>query len=220
VAGLIIAVEGLPGTGKTSLCKVVAQELGVQYTKEPYTRGDWGGHRDLLYNPNHSQRTRAFLMMAQRSSHLEEFEAIPRAHFEPVIFDRYILTTVGHQAESLGDAHMLYKYQTMVGFRKPDLQVYLTAPRDVRLSRMEDRGENDELDEMNTESLEEHFHHGLKLMVEDGVPVTIIDTSKSSFEQCLNMLLSDIKEIVDGNRDIDTVNHSNRSDTGRSLPLA
>lgn len=196
MSGYLIAIDGLPGTGKTTLCKALAEELKARYTKEPYTGGAFKEHRDLLHNPRHSQRTRALLMMGARSSHLEDIDFTTNDIF---IFDRYILTTVGHQALSIGDAHVLYRCQTLPGmFRLPDLQIYLTASADVRADRMQGRGDNDELDEMNSLSQESHFHHGMRLMIEDRVPVTIMDTSNSTMEQCFNRLLSDIKEIVYG----------------------
>lgn len=194
---ILIAVDGMPGTGKTTLCKALAQSMGIRYTKEPYLEKDWEGSKFLLYNPKHSQRTRAFLMMAQRSSHLEDLKDEPVA-----LFDRYILTTVGHQARTLGESHLLYQYQRFYDFQLPTLQIYLKADRATRISRMEGREDNDELDEMNTDSLDEHFQHGLKQMLNAGVRVVILNTTESTFSECFTLLQSEIKEILDGDTDL------------------
>ena len=146
--GAIIVVEGIDGTGKSTLCarlaKVLAEEgYEVESTSEP-TRGKVGGLIRSGAFEGVSQSTEALLFMADRNDHTERM-AKAASEGKVVICDRYFASTLAYQSSGLdgGRADMDALLPLCEAFAKvPDLTILLDADPALTMGRVRSRGED------------------------------------------------------------------------------
>ena len=115
---MFIVIEGIDCSGKTSVCKKVAEQTGFTFEHEPTFSSE---HADSLNFKSLNAFQREFYFMIDRYKHQEVFKK-----YDNLIFDRYRLTGAvyasifGHEA--LPMVHAVYG---LPEFKKPDITIFL-----------------------------------------------------------------------------------------------
>lgn len=139
-----VVLEGIDGSGKSSVARLVAKRLGTKavLTREP--TDSWLG-RAVRRGDNRqiSPYTDALLFMADRAEHTEEIARLVKRN-KTVICDRYYHSTVAYQAAFLedvfdGDAFRWLLDANLKISIHPDLTVLLVIPPELALRRIERR---------------------------------------------------------------------------------
>jgi dTMP kinase len=183
VAGRLIAIEGIDGSGKTSLVRLLAAEdegIGaLTVTSEPGSTVLGAELRRLLLDrdrPPVAERAEALMMAADRAQHVAEVVAPALAAGRWVVTDRFSGSTLAYQGYGRGldidELSRLAGWAT--GGLAPDLNVLVDVPLAVAQARRK-TGRDDRL-----ESLDGAFHDRVRrgyLALADGDPErwTVID---------------------------------------------
>ncbi len=143
--GLLIALEGIDGTGKSTLQTALAEALRtagwtVCCSREPTA----GVHGQRLREAARVQRLapeeEVELLLADRREHVEQLIAPALARGEAVILDRYYYSTAAYQGAAGLDPAELIKLNETIAPR-PDLVVILDLPPEQALQRIAGRGQ-------------------------------------------------------------------------------
>jgi dTMP kinase len=139
---LFIVIEGIDGTGKTTLCRFLEERLvregyDVVITAEP-TGGPIG---ELIRRKGFDPRAEALLFAADRSCHTADInEWLSRG--KVVISDRYYVSSLAYQGASHeGMTDWIAMINEPV-IREPDVTVVLDIDPEEGLGRISSRGEN------------------------------------------------------------------------------
>ncbi len=140
--GVLVVLEGIDGSGKSSLASFLAQELAsrgydVVSTREP-TSGPWGrrirayaeGRRGDLTPEEEFQ-----LFHEDRKAHVHDLVSPSLARGAVVIQDRSYFSTVAYQGERGLDRDRLLKLSRSIA-PEPDLLLLLDLPAEVALERI------------------------------------------------------------------------------------
>ena len=146
--GLLIAVEGIDGAGKTTLAHALTAQFSaagvpVNVSKEP-TRGPWGvvlreSAASGRLNPQEELR----LLLLDRRQHVEELIAPALARNEVVILDRYYPSTAAYQGASGLDVNWLLEQNAFAPV--PDVVLLLDVDPVEGLRRIRARGDTPNL---------------------------------------------------------------------------
>lgn len=203
--GLFITVEGGEGSGKTTLCAVLAtslQERGydVIHTREPGGAPLSDVLRDVLLNPEKTytigERAELLLFLAARAQHIEEQILPALRNGKVVICDRFNDSTIAYQgcARHLG-MHYVEKLCQLAteGLAAPNCTLFLDLDPEIGLERVRASRPNGG-DRLDQEKLQ--FHKEVRqgyLHLADAHPdrIEIIDATPSTdqvLKSCLTAL--------------------------------
>ncbi len=139
--GVLIAIEGLDGAGKTSLAKALQKALlncgfRAVYTYEPYNNAI----REIfeLGSLKITPEVEALLMVADRYSHHAELIRPEISRGAIVVLDRYIYSTLAYQGSLGVDIEWLESLHRYLP--EPDLCIYLDVDPEIGLKRKVDAG--------------------------------------------------------------------------------
>lgn len=143
--GMVIALEGIDGAGKTTQARAIAARfrgvgLTVVETKEP-TNGEWGR---LIRESKHTKRLspseelEAFV--EDRKQHVRDVINPARKKGQVVIVDRYYFSTAAYQGPRGMDPAEIVRVNEEFAPR-PDLLVVLDVPVELGLARIRSRGD-------------------------------------------------------------------------------
>ncbi|MBR2254359.1 MAG: dTMP kinase [Candidatus Methanomethylophilaceae archaeon] len=141
--GPLIVVEGIDGSGKSTLCKGIADRLRsrgvpVEVTAEP-THDRIGAliRSDVGFSP----RTEALLFVADRNDHTEAMDSW-RSEGKAVVCDRYFASTVAYQSsgERGCDAEWLLSINSAFT-GEADVTILLDLDQATAMGRVDVRGE-------------------------------------------------------------------------------
>lgn len=146
--GLLIAVEGIDGAGKTTLARALTSSLlaggiSVSASKEP-TNGPWGAllrksASDGRLSPDEEVR----LLLLDRRQHVDEFVKPSLSEGKVVILDRYFPSMVAYQgAHGLSTAELLVANDFAP---EPDVTLLLDVSPEVGMARILARGDQPNL---------------------------------------------------------------------------
>jgi dTMP kinase len=150
VRGRFISVEGLDGTGKTTLCAALSERLAaagapVTSLREPGGTPLGEQIRALLADPSRELSPRAELLLfaAARAELVETVVRPALAAGSWVLLDRFTDSTLAYQGagRELGDDATLAANELATDGLLPDLTLLLEAPAPVRAARLAARGE-------------------------------------------------------------------------------
>lgn len=198
--GVLVAVDGSDGTGKTTLLSGLEQQLraegrDVVVTRQPTTEArESSAFRDFLFKPELRDeidyRALLCLMIGDRLQHLHRVVRPALQRGAVVLCDRYIFTqmvttvTRGHKDE----AWMLELYQHVI---KPDVGVITDAPVDVVIERISARSDA-------RESFYEDDHVRANLEAYREVArvygLTVLDTNRAPANEVVQAVLEAIGE--------------------------
>ncbi len=162
--GLFISIEGGDGSGKTTACKEIYQELidqgyDVIYTREPGGSDIAEQIRNVILDVNNTKmddRTEALLYAASRRQHLVEIIMPALQANKIVLCDRFIDSSLAYQgyARGIGIDEVMKINEFAINNCMPDLTIYYNVEVETGLSRISTR---EALDRLDQESLS--FHH-------------------------------------------------------------
>ncbi len=162
--GLFITFEGNDGSGKTTISKMVFEELKnlgypVVYTREPGGIEIAEKIRSLILDPENIKmdaRTEALLYAASRRQHLVE-KVLPALQEGNIILcDRFIDSSLVYQGlgRNIGMDEVYHMNEFAIEGHLPDKTIFLSIPVEEGLKRVQTRGVGDRLD---NESLSFHI---------------------------------------------------------------
>lgn len=193
-----IAVEGPIGVGKTSLTKRLAETFNYELLLE---NAEENPFLDRFYqNPRqHALATQLFFLF-QRAQQIAESRQSDL--FEPVRVSDFLIDKDRLFAELNleKDEYDLYNnvYQHLViDAPKPDLVIYLQAPTEVLLQRIQKRGipseqmiESEYLSQLNRAYTEFfHYYSNSKLLIVNSAEIDLV-ANDEDYEQLVTYILS------------------------------
>jgi len=206
---LFITFEGVEGSGKTTIAKLVVDKLVELGYKVLYTREPGGSEiaeqiRNIILNKkniNLDPKTEALLFAASRRQHLVEkiLPALKQGYI--VISDRYIDSSLAYQgaARSLGIDEIKRINDFAVSGKYPDLTVFLDVAPEIGLNRIAiDKGR--EVNRLDVETLAFHnkvYQGYLSILKSEFPRIQAIDASKTTEEtlsKAIELVLNYIKK--------------------------
>ena len=195
--GLFIVLEGIDGSGKTTLARSLKSQLEsvsgweVRLTAEP-TKGPVGS---LLREERiDSPRAEAMLFIADRACHTEEMRALVEKGIT-VICDRYYASTLAYQSASTSgpvlDYRLLEEMNDAVTM-EPDITILLDLDPEISGGRVDSRGEQKSKFE-RLEFQRRVRDNYLRIAKERGF--SVLDASKSPEDLC-----SEAMKLIDQRR--------------------
>ncbi len=174
-----IAVEGPIGVGKTTLAKRLAETFNYQTLLE---RAEENPFLERFYqNPRQGALATQLFFLFQRAQQIQDMRQTDI--FEPVRVSDFLIEKdpLFARVNLDGDEYQLYErvYQQLtIDAPRPDLVIYLQAPTDVLLSRIQSRGVSFEQDITRDylESLNEVYSEFF--LYYDGAPLLIVNASE------------------------------------------
>lgn len=185
--GRFISVEGLDGTGKTTVCTALRARLreaglDVHALREPGGTPAGERIRTILADPEATLTPRAELLLfaAARAELVETVIDPALAAGDWVLLDRFTDSTLAYQGagRELGDAITTTANDLATGGLRPDRTLILTAPSAVRHERLAARGDAAERWELADPAvvarIDARYH---ALVTEDPARVRQVDAS-------------------------------------------
>jgi guanylate kinase len=145
VSGLLVALEGIDGSGKSTLQAAVARQLtaagiAVTTTFEPGGSDLGGTLRDLTLNVELDPRTQLLLFAAERARHVRTRIRPALVEGAVVLCDRFEASSIAYQAHWLGldeeDVRAVSRFAS--DQLRPHLTVWVDAPATLARSRRGD----------------------------------------------------------------------------------
>jgi dTMP kinase len=197
--GRFIVVEGIDGSGKSSMAGHVANELRslgreVLRTREPGGTPISEQIRALLLDPKNSAMVpfaELFLFMASRAQLVEEVIRPSLAKGVDVVCDRYYYSTAAYQgaAGKVGIDTVLNVAEKIAKFQKPDLVLLLDLNPAVAQSR---EGIRDDRVELKGLEYQKKVRAGfLKIARRDRKRIKVVDAARAP-----EQVFADIRKAV------------------------
>lgn len=144
MTGYLITVEGPDGSGKSTQARLLAEHLGVIYTREPGGTKLGERLRDMVLDPSGeglSDRAEALMIAAARAQHVEEVIRPAIEQEKNVVSDRFIESSVAYQGygRGLGPEEILQISTFATQNLKADLIVLIDIEAPLAANR---RGKN------------------------------------------------------------------------------
>jgi dTMP kinase len=142
--GLLVAIEGIDGAGKSTLAKGLTERLrahgvAVSVSKEP-TNGPWGTKlRQSAESGRLSPEEEVEYLLADRREHVEQFIRPALQRGEVVILDRYFPSMVAYQGAAGLPVDDLSKANDFAP--RPHLMILLDVEPATGLDRIRARGD-------------------------------------------------------------------------------
>lgn len=171
-AGVMVALEGVDGSGKTGLAKLLADALRergrtVVATREPGGTPAGTALRQLLLAEQAYEWTpkaELLLMNASRRQHVDELIRPALDAGSIVLCDRFVGSTLAYQGagRGLSEALILDLHRLAIDDLWPDLTLILDIDPEIALARSRRRLAEALSDESRFEDLELDFHRRVR----------------------------------------------------------
>ncbi|ADG13525.1 thymidylate kinase [Methanocaldococcus infernus ME] len=173
---MFIVFEGIDGSGKTTLSKMLAKELSGYWTCEP-TDGEIGRLiRSYLSSGNIDNISLSLLFAADRVEHCKEIEKVLNSGRD-VICDRYLYSSIAYQSSLGVEENFLWEINKYA--IKPDLVFLLVVDVDEAMKRVKGK---DIFENKNfLEKVQEKY-----LELAKRFNFIVIDTTNISIEEAYN----------------------------------
>ena len=207
--GITIAVEGLDGSGKTTICNALAktEKVKLLHTSIPKLLPDIR----RIMNDNLKKYV-PFRFMYYLCA-----QQMPQEHISnylkegnDVIFDRYIYSTLAthlaldklYNNNKNSEQIKILFYEAEKNFMTPDLVIFLNIDRVMRLKRIEGRqNSNDDTNETLMDLYLVEFNKILTILKEKGKMVAEVNNSDISIDKTLENIKRIIKKTKEMKRD-------------------
>ncbi len=195
--GKLITLEGIDGTGKSSIAKMLGNKFPeAVFTREP--TGSWIGKAvQKSIESDTDPLAELFLFVADHAEHITKVIRPALAEGKLIISDRYFDSRYAYQGATLSDifddamgwVQGIHKGWTIV----PDLTILFTIDPAVAVARCGVRGEHTKFEKIEfLRSVQENF---LKLAREEPLRFVIIDAD-ASFEVVGSEVESVVREFM------------------------
>ena len=207
---MIITIDGLDGSGKTTLSKRLAEELNYEYIDKPlYKLFGYDGNNEELYN---------LLCQLQKKVYDENDSNPFKSYFtgtslfyiktiledENLIIDRGLLSAYAFNGDEKSDPifDLLIKYGLFF-----DLSILLTLSAEKRMERLKKRNINDP-DLLNHKVLELNYNSIHEFIrTHPDLPIVTIDTNDKNEDEVFDESLKYIDEFKNNKILKTTINH-------------
>jgi dTMP kinase len=165
MSGFFITFEGPDGAGKTTIIRMVAQELKeALLTREPGGIDIAEQIRNVILDKKNTAmdpRTEALLYAAARRQHLVEKVKPAIEEGKVVLCDRFVDSSLAYQghARGLGIDEVFSINQFAIENMMPDLTIYFDIEPELGLQRI-NKNKGREVNRLDLENLE--FHHKVR----------------------------------------------------------
>jgi deoxyguanosine kinase len=183
-----IAIEGNIGTGKTTLCQMLAAAEGCDLVLEQFTDNPFLPY--FYESPERYGFPVELFFMTERHKQLQEHFAEPDLFRSYTVADYFFVKTLLFAKNNLNEEEFrLFQrlFQVLNStFPKPDLLVYLHRPVDVLLKQIQKRGREMEknISAAYLEEIQNAYFDYFK-MVQD-VPVLVLEVGEADFLEDAN----------------------------------
>lgn len=146
--GVLITIEGIEGSGKTTQCRLLAEWLKVRgYRFRETSEPDGTALGEAVRAFFETEKTapaplaEVFLFLAARQQHVAEVVRPALERGEVVLSDRYADATLAYQGSGRGvDRHTIRELNTLAtGGIQPDLTLLLDLPAEAGMQRLAGR---------------------------------------------------------------------------------
>lgn len=179
-----VAIEGNIGTGKTTLCHLLAERTGCALVLEQFTDNPF-----LPFFYQHPERY-AFpvelFFMTERHKQLQEHFATPSLFEQRTVADYFFVKTLLFAKNNLNEEEFRL-FQRLFGvlnatFPKPDLLLYLHRPVEVLLRQIAKRGRDMEqnISAGYLEEIQGAYFDFFKAETE--TPIVVLDLQDADFQ--------------------------------------
>ena len=204
--GCFIVIEGPDGSGKTTVCKLLAEKLKeegheVVHTREPGGIDIAEQIRNVILDPKNTAmdpKTEALLYAASRAQHLVE-RVIPSINEGKIVLcERFVYSSLVYQgyARGLGIDAIYDINRFAIGDMMTDLVIYLDVDEKTGLSRVDSRGNKDRLDGESS-AFHKKVVAGYQLIKERFKDFKVVDASKdvdTVLRDCMDIINSFIND--------------------------
>ena len=193
-----IAVEGPIGVGKTSLTKCLAETFNYELLLENAEENPFL-HRFYQNPRQHALATQLFFLF-QRAQQIAESRQSDL--FEPVRVSDFLIdkdrlfAELNLEKDEYDLYHKVYQH-LVIDAPKPDLVIYLQAPTEILLQRIQKRGipseqmiESEYLNQLNRAYTEFfHYYSDSKLLIVNSAEIDLV-ANDEDYEQLVTYILS------------------------------
>ncbi|GAK48375.1 thymidylate kinase [Secundilactobacillus oryzae JCM 18671] len=209
MAGKFITFEGPDGAGKTTVLKLVAEQLNEILGDQMILTREPGGNpiseqiRNIILDRKNTEmdvRTEALLYAAARRQHLVE-TILPALQSDKIVLcDRYVDSSIAYQGagREIGEQEVADMNLFATGGLTPDLTLYFEVPVTVGLARIKQHRAADDVDRLDLEK--QAFHDRVhsayeKLAQENPERIRTIDATQP-VEKVVNETLMILKQAL------------------------
>jgi len=200
--GVLIAVEGIDGSGKSTLCANLVQALQshmpVIQTKEPGGT-QLGAHLRAIVQQSiaRSPQTEFLLFAADRAQHFSELILPSLAQNNMVISDRMADSSLVYQGYGRGlDRTMISQINAWaMQNRTPDITIYVRIPLETALERISLRNQALTAFEKESTAFTQRLIHGFDTIYANRTDVITVDgtlspemVTQNAFERVMHTL--------------------------------
>ncbi len=148
---MLIAIEGIDGTGKTTVAKFLRDELEKMgyravLLREP-TNSEWGIKIKKSMNARLSADEELKLFILDRKYNVEKNILPALRSGKIVIMDRYYYSTIAYQGARGIDIEEIKRMNDFAP--EPDVVILLDAPPDLCIERIKKRGERNSFERLS-----------------------------------------------------------------------
>lgn len=185
--GRFIAIEGVSGSGKSTVIDCLKLSLSLSLPKFIFTKEPTPLFQ--LSNENNYSGDKLFkLLLKDRATHIQEFIEPAINKGLNVITDRYILSSLVFQR--LDGLDINYIWNCNKNFIQPDLIIVLTVDEQIAVERVIQRGRMSRLKQLEIRKREQQFTvDAVDFLQEHGFIIQCIDNSHSSPENTTKSIL-------------------------------
>lgn len=201
-SGLLIVFEGIDGSGKSTLCNLVAEALReshpVELTRQPGGTA-FGAHvRSLIASGEYGidPLTEFLLFAADRAYHCRHLIKPALQAKKIVVSDRYADSSVAYQAYGRGvDKDFVFNTnKQIIDGCTPDLTIYSRIDLSVAHQRAKERGK---LDRFETDiEFSRRVLAGYEELYKNRADVIIVDASLDEVDVRFNKVMPAIRELI------------------------
>lgn len=188
---MIIAIEGMDGSGKTTVAKSIEKELKFKYVKEPlkelFEIDD--KHIEKISKKifdNTDVKLKAWYLA------LGDIFALNQYKNENIVMDRHVL--LNYYWNGNEETKEIFSTQIQL-FGKPDLTIILYASPEVRMKRISNRNPNDP--DLQKENMKKNGYDKLLEFVKKyNYNYVVIDTDNLSIDEVIKKCINQIETLA------------------------
>lgn len=209
--GYFITFEGPEGSGKTTICQKVYEQLLLEYPNQVVLTREPGGKNNKIAeqirqiilnndNINLDYRTEALLFAASRAQHVSDFIIPNLSKNKIVLCDRYIHSSLVYQgyARELGVDNVFKINEFAIKNTMPDLCILIMVKPEIGLKRIKEH--NRDVNRIDEESLQLHkkVYEGYRLLAKKYPNIVKVVDGSGTISQTFNNVMELIHKHIKG----------------------
>jgi dTMP kinase len=196
---MLIAFEGIDGSGKTTLSRELYRFLTRKGIKAVWTREPHDAKiREIILSRELSPWEETFLFLTDRGIHVRNFVKPHLRDGYTVIADRFYLSTLAYQGFGRGlDIALLKRLNAEItGGLKPDITFLIDIPVELALKRLQKRGNH--RDRFEKKEFLQKVREGFLKLAEEEPNVVLLKGSENLYS-LLGELLKHLNRFMEKN---------------------